>query len=60
MADPIRISHQHSEEEVKKTHDEVVARLEELGPSTVRSLLGHGLPMAWNQIITSWLQEKGA
>jgi hypothetical protein len=58
MADPIRIHHSDSEDEVRARHERVVARLVELGPDEVQRMRDRDeLPAAWAPIVRMWLKR---
>lgn len=51
----IRIRSQDTDDEAWERHAAIEKRLTELGPDSVRSLMGHGLPTEWNTVISAWL-----
>lgn len=59
MTGPIRICGTDSEEEVKRRHERVVARLDELGMPEVRAMFARDdFPHPWHPIIHEWLRSR--
>jgi hypothetical protein len=57
--DVIRINPMDTDDRAKARHEDIVKRLDELGPAPVRDLLQTGgLPTNWNPIIFGWLKGK--
>ena len=53
--DIIRIHHADTEDEAKARYEQIVKRLEELGPDSVRAT---EFPTQWAPIIRAWLKDK--
>lgn len=43
----------------KRRQEQICERLDQLGASQVRSMIGSGLPTNWNPIIFAWLAKGG-
>ena len=55
MTDFIRIHHADTDAEAKARYKQIVKRLEELGPDSVRAT---EFPTQWAPIIRAWLKDK--
>lgn len=58
-ATPIKIHYADTEKESRARHEQIQARLNELGKDNVSLLVASGgLPTEWNPIIRSWMSGE--